>query len=82
MSDITRQDLEDLTLAMNHGFQSVQDCLDDAQKERAQFRTTLDRVAGRVDALWTENAAQALSNRRIELRVERIEKHFDLPVVD
>ena len=82
MSDITRQDLQDLTLAMSGGFQSVQDHLDAAQRERAQIRNVLDRIAGRVDGLWTENAAQASANRRIELRVERIEQHLDLPVVD
>ncbi len=82
MSDITKEDLEELARATRGGFQAVQDQLEGAAIERTQIIEVLDRIAGRVDGLWTENGAQASTNRRIQLRVERIETHLGLPTVE
>lgn len=85
MSEITKQDLQDLTSAMVEGFQHVHDRFDgvderltNLENRQEKFEDLLDHIAGRVDDLWTENGSQVITNRRYETRISRIEAHLGL----
>ncbi len=85
MTDITKQDLQDLTNAMVEGFQQVNDRFDGIDARLAKLKNhqdksadVLDHIAGRVDDLWTENGSQVITNRRYETRISRIEAHLGL----
>lgn len=92
MNDITKQDIEDLTKAMVGGFEAIHDRFegintrfDDVEQELSELKTTslahsdpLDHIAKKVDDLWTENAAQTIHNRRMEVRIRRVEEHLGL----
>lgn len=85
MTDITKQDLNDLTKAMVGGFEALHQRFEDVDERLTRIEGTqakhgdmIDHIAGRVDDLWIEAGAQTQANRRYEIRIERLEKHLGL----
>jgi septation ring formation regulator EzrA len=64
--------------SMDRRFDGIDERLDGLEKRQGKFEEVLDHIAGRVDDLWTENAAQTISNRQFEVRISRIEEHLGL----
>lgn len=90
MTDITKQDLNDLTEAMVGGFEAlhqrfeeVDERLTRMEETQTKYSDMIDHIAGRVDGLWVEAGAQTQANRRFETRIDRLEKHLGLsPIVE
>lgn len=78
MSEITKQDLQDLTAAMVEGFDAMQQRFEEVDATLEQHGKMIDHIAGRVDDLWVEAGAQTEANRRFETRIARIESHLGL----
>lgn len=82
MKDITKDEIDDLSAAMTNGFGSLHDTLTDIKQTQYKHGEILDHMAARLDEMWTENAAQTIHNRRVEVRIARLEEHLGLTAND
>ncbi|MEO1703704.1 MAG: hypothetical protein AAFR71_16785 [Pseudomonadota bacterium] len=83
MPDITKQDLNELgdslREAMVAGFSDVHHEIAQIKAKQEETLTAIDSLAGQVETLTQEGAAQLHHNRRIDERFERVEQHIGLP---
>ncbi len=82
MTDLRKEDIDELTAAMAEGFKLIHEELDTIKTTQYKHGEIFDHMAGRLDALWTENAAQTIHNRRVDVRISRLEEHLGIAPTD
>lgn len=78
MEAATKDDIENLTAAVVEGFQAMHQRFEEIEDVQKKHGEVIDHIAGRVDDLWVEAGAQTQANRRMEIRIDRLEQHLGL----